>query len=111
MARCYFRRLAGFVLVLFAVAVCAVLISNKAHAEPVYQAASADGALRIVLHDERCALAEITNLPRRATWTENGTTYEGCWGARPDQGIVLAYFSDKTVAAIPVQAFAKVTGI
>ncbi len=96
---------------LFWVAIAlAMILAPLAYAEPVYQAGSADGTLRIVLHDEKCALAEIANLPRRATWTEGAKTYEGCWGARPDQGIVLAYFTDKTVVAVPVQAFSKVTG-
>lgn len=85
-----------------------ILYPKMARAEPVYQAVT--GNVRRVLHDDACTLKEITNLPRRATWTEGGATFEGCWGARPEQGVVLAYFTDKTVAAIPISVFVKVLG-
>lgn len=90
-------------------AIALFLTPLYATAEPVYQATAPDG-VRVTLHDDKCALPEITNLPRRATWIEQGKAFEGCWGARPDQGIVLAYFADKTVVSIPVQAFSRVTG-
>ena len=77
-------------------------------AAPHY-AMEADGA-RIVLTDEPCKL-DVENLKFRATWTEKGKTFEGCWGARVDTGVILGYFSDKTVVALPIQAFTKVSGI
>ncbi len=107
MARGYLRRLVGFAIVLVAVA-CTAIIVTKAHAEPVYRAAAPDGIF-ITLHDEACALEGVVNLKRRATWTEGGKTFEGCWGARIDMGVVVAFFSDKTVVVIPLQAFQRVT--
>lgn len=76
---------------------------------PVYSA-EADGA-RIVLTDEDCKLDAVKNLKYRATWTEKGKEFEGCWSARVDAGVVMAYWADKTVVVIPIQAFEKVTGI
>ncbi len=43
--------------------------------------------------------------------TVGGKEYEGCWGLNPALGLVMAYYSDKTVAAIPAQAFAPVVAI
>lgn len=68
----------------------------------------ADGA-RIVLTDEPCRL-DVANLKYRAIWTEKGKDFEGCFAPRTDMGVVLAYFSDKTVVAIPIQAFTRVQG-
>ena len=78
-------------------------------AAPIYQA-EADGA-RVVLTDEPCTLAAVSNLKFRATWTEKGKTFEGCWGARPDAGFVMAYWSDRTVVVMPLQIFIQVTGV
>lgn len=93
---------------LFVISIFAAAVSTCAYADPAYQTKTGD--VTLTLHTEKCELAEITNLPRRATWTEGGKTYEGCWGARPDQGIILAYFTDKTVASVPIEAFVRVTG-
>jgi hypothetical protein len=73
-----------------------LLFPFTAGAKPVFEA-KAD-KVRIVLYDEPCALLAVTNLKLRAVWIEDGKEYEGCWGAPP--GVVMAYFSDKTVAAI-----------
>jgi hypothetical protein len=70
------------------------------------------GEVRIELFDEPCALKDsVSNLPYRATWTEKGKVYQGCFVPHPNAGIVMAYFDDKTVAAIPIDAFKKVVGI
>lgn len=78
-------------------------------AEPMYST-EADGAT-VTLHSEPCQLTNVvTNLPRRATWSEKGKVFEGCWAARPDAGLVVLYFSgDKTVGIAPMQAFQRVT--
>ena len=61
--------------------------------------------ITIALFDEPCALSQVSNLPYRATWTENGKTFAGCFSLRPDVGAVVAYFTDGSVALIPMQAF------
>lgn len=89
------------------IAVLAIWATGAA-AAPTYRA-EAEGTL-IVLTDEDCKLPEIANLKKRATWTEKGKTFEGCYGGHPAYPLVLFYFSDKTVVVLPVEAFAKVTG-
>ncbi|SRR5229473_278741 len=86
-----------------------VLYTSKCMADPLFSA-TAEGAT-ITLTDEPCTLKAIGNLPYRATWVEKDKTYEGCWGARPDIGFVLAYFDDLSVALIPMQAFRKVSRV
>jgi len=86
-----------------------VVVATNAHADPRFQVSTGD--IRVVLHDEPCALKDqITNLPYRAVWYEKGQVFEGCWGARPDEGVVLSYFSDKTVGLIPMGALVPVRG-
>lgn len=81
-----------------------VMPSNSA---PIMQAA--DGEVTVTLHDDKCALREVTNLPAKAVWREKGKEIEGCWGLHPI-GVVLFYFTDKTVAVAPRQSFQRVTG-
>ena len=95
------RRFVSWLALLLALVIGGAVV--VAHAEPVAEARSE--TTRIVLHSDKCALKEVANLPRRATWEEGGKVYEGCWGGRPDSGMVLAYFSDRTVVAIPLQVF------
>ena len=71
-------------------------------AQPLYSA-DAQG-IHIVLTDEPCQLKTIANLPYRAIWTQEGKTFEGCFGARQDYEAVVAYFSDFSVALIPFNA-------
>ena len=80
-------------------------------AEPQYRA-TVQGIV-ITLHSEECALkGQVSNLPRRATWLENGKTYEGCFGyIEPLQVLMFYFVDDKTVAGIPAGAFTKVTGV
>lgn len=81
---------------------------TNAHAAPIYKAEDAE--MRIVLTDEDCKLTNVvTNLPKRATWVDKNGKYEGCYAIH-DIGIVVAYFSDKTVAILPAYIFQKVAG-
>ena len=82
-----------------------VFFVGAVHAAPI--AVSTTPGVTIILTDEPCAFKEVRNLPRRATWTEHGTTFEGCWGAGRVLGndVVLGYFSDQSVVVIPVLYF------
>lgn len=84
------------------------LFLSPAFSAPIYQA-DQEG-VKIVLFDEDCKLKEVTNLKKRATWTEKGRTYEGCYGGHPFFPIVMGYFSDRTVVALPSEIFIKVHG-
>lgn len=92
------------VAILFGIA--AALVSYKLRAEPI--ARMGNHQYQITLHKEKCAVPAVTNLPQRATWTENGKTFEGCFGVDEELRIVVFYFEDKTVAAIPQRAFKAV---
>ena len=85
-----------------------MIVVSVASAETALYRVSAPDA-SIVLYMEPCALPEITNLRRRAVWTEKGKGTEGCWAVTQWQ-TVLMYFSDRTVVAIPQQYFTRVTG-
>lgn len=83
---------------------------HNAHADPRYQA-SVQGVV-ITLHSEKCAIAEVSNLPYRATWMENGKTYEGCFGVVWPLEMVMFYFlGDRTVAVVPTAMFRAVQGV
>lgn len=64
----------------------------------------------ITVFNEPCKLDAVTNLPFRATWEENGKVTEGCVAPRPDAGVVVGYFSDKTIALMPIQMFKRLVG-
>ena len=96
--------------VVFGLILAVALYAGKALSSPRFVAT--DGTTSITLHDEPCELKEVvTNLPYKATWTENGKSFEGCWGSWVNDQRVLAYFTDKTVALIPFNALAKVQGV
>lgn len=80
-------------------------------ADPMLHAVQGD--VRIVIYDEPCQLTTtVSNLPYRATWNEKGKVYEGCVGSSPEVGVAMFYFlEDKTIAAVPLQMFVKVTTI
>ena len=84
------------------------VIPSRAHAKAI--AGVEAGNVSIVLTDEPCALAAVTNLPYRSTWTENGKTVEGCYGVHP-AGVVLSYWADRTVSVMPVDALHPLTGV
>lgn len=94
--------------VIVAVALFLWFAPGVSWAGPVYQA-DVDG-VKIVLTDEECRLPAVANLKRRATWTEKGKVYEGCYGGHPTFPIVMAYFADKTVVVLPAELFTKVAG-
>lgn len=95
-------------------ALCSVAALLLAAALPAYGdnpiAMVKVGDVTVVLHKEPCNLPEVTNLKSRATWTENGVMTEGCYGVMPHVDVVAFYFTDKTVAVIPVQLFEKTAG-
>jgi hypothetical protein len=65
----------------------------------------------VTLYNEPCSLKEVSNLPHRATWKEDGKTYEGCFGIVPQAGVLMMYFKeDRTVAVMPFDVFVPVTG-
>lgn len=107
MAQCYWKRV---IALLASGAVLLILFwPLEAKSEPMFQTVSPDGIV-ITLHSEKCDLKEIVNLPKRATWQEKAKSYEGCWGLNP-LGVVMFYFTDKTIAVVPAEAFQKVTGV
>ena len=71
--------------------------------------------VKITLTDEPCKLKEmITNLPSRATWEENGSIIEGCYGAmRVNQTVVLLpmYWADKTVVIDVLHNYTMLEGV
>jgi hypothetical protein len=86
-----------------------VSLATNAHAGPRFQVV-ADGA-KVVLHDDKCAVSAVANLPYKATWEEKGKVFQGCWGARPEAGIVMFYFDDKSVGIIPIAELTAVVGV
>lgn len=97
----------SLILALFALAL-ALLLSRPVKAEPMASAEA--GGIRITVYTEDCAMKEtVQNLIKRATWTENGKTIEGCGGVFPQIGIAVFYFADKTVVPVPLQMFERVS--
>ena len=91
--------------------VCLIVLvglATNAYAEARFQVV-ADGA-KVVLFDDKCAVSAVANLPYKATWEEKGKVYQGCWGARPDAGVVMFYFDDKSVGIIPIGELTAVRG-
>jgi hypothetical protein len=89
--------------VALAAALILAIVGTAVEAKPV-AIASRDG-ITITLYDEPCALKTVSNLPQRATWTEGGKRFEGCFTVRPDAGAVVAYFDDGSVVMFPIRAF------
>lgn len=86
------------------------ILPFPANAEPQFRA-TVQGVV-ITLHSEKCELAEVSNLPRRATWLESGKTFEGCFGYVEQLQLLMFYFKDdKTVAGLPAGVFSRVTGV
>jgi hypothetical protein len=94
--------------VIFGLVLAAALWSGRVYAAPLFTATNE--GVTITLTDEPCALDAVSNLKYRATWVEKDKTFEGCWAPHREMGAVIAYFDDKTIALIPVQAFVKVVG-
>ena len=84
-----------------------ILAAPPLHAKTLYIFAPSPDVPSIAVTDEECGLkSEVTNLPRRAVWTENGVDTEGCVGMK--YGVFLFYFADKTVTFLPTSVFNKV---
>lgn len=74
-----------------------------APAAPVAEVAQNGVAVR--LFREPCTLAgAVSNLPYRATWEQGGRTFEGCYTVQHGT-VVVAYFDDRSVVAIPLSLF------
>ena len=65
------------------------------------------GSVTVGLYDEPCAVAAVTNLDYRATWSAGGKTWEGCYTINVF-GIVVMFFSDLTAVSVPAEAFRRV---
>ena len=86
-----------------------LILPNSGIAKPI--AIFSASNVTITLHDDACSLkSEITNLPKRAVWLQDGKAVEGCFGFSAQFGLVNFYFADKTSTAIPAQFFEAVTG-
>ena len=94
--------------IIWALIVVAVIWATKALSAPLYRA-EVEGIV-ITLYDEDCKLPAVSNLKKRATWTEKGKTFEGCVGQHPQFPIIMAYFADKTVVVLPLDIFMPVSG-
>ena len=109
MERLYLRRVIGIALIL-GVVLGLALYAGKARAEAKYHAPADNG--RVILFDDKCALPEVSNLPFKAEWHENGKVFQDCWSPpHPAVGVVMAYFTDKTVVGLPAQMFKKLTSV
>lgn len=94
--------------ILWALFIVGILFAGYAHADAV--AVAKAGNVTITLYNEPCAIAAVANLKRRATWSEPGKVYEGCF-AVSEFGVVMVYFADdRSVGAVPTGAFVAVTG-
>lgn len=80
---------------------------TPAHADALFE--TTQGNIRLVVYSDKCGLNEITNLPLKAIWYQDGKEIEGCVGARDDLGVAVAYFADKTIAVLPLFVFRRLT--
>ena len=92
-----------------AIFIAGLLFWRNVEAQPVLQA-QAKGVV-ITIYDEKCTHPEASNLPLRATWSQDGKVFDGCAGAFTDFGVVAFWFDDKTVAVVPVQVFKRMTSV
>jgi hypothetical protein len=96
--------------VLAVIGIALLLYVVNAKAEPTHRT-TVEGVI-ITLPSEKCGLPEVSILQRRATWVENGKTFEGCFGYVEALQILMFYFrDDKTVAVVPAGVFVRVTNI
>lgn len=86
-------------------AVLALMALGAAEAREV--ARSESQGVVVSLTDENCRMLDrVTNLPLRATWTEKGKVYDGCY-TLTGTGHVLLFFDDLTAVVAPFQAFER----
>lgn len=84
-----------------------VLALLSAPVDAVQIAAAHFGGVTIGLYNEPCAVAAVTNLDYRVTWSAGGKTWEGCYTINVF-GIVVMFFSDLTAISVPIKAFLEV---
>ena len=89
----------------FPVLVLSVLAVSVAYAKSV--AVMKERGITVLLTDEPCDMPEVSNLPYKLTWTQEGKTYKGCFSVHG--GIVVTYTEDKAVGLIPGQLFKPLT--
>lgn len=95
--------------VLIVAALAATLYAGKVFGKPIYEADN--GEVKVTLFDDPCELTDqIKNLRYKATWTEKGQVFRGCWSPIPQLKMIHVYFEDKTVGLIPVNALQQVHG-
>lgn len=88
--------------------VVAAVGAAAAFGAPIYEGRGE--TVTVTLTDEPCTVAAVSNLPRRATWTERGKVFEGCY--EMVGGVVVMYFAEyRTVILAPRGAFQPVSGI
>ena len=110
--RAWWRRLAVMTfgslgLIAIVVGLVFFFAAHSVKAAPVAEAGG-QGVV-ITLTDEPCVLKAVSNLKQRATWTENNRLTEGCWAT--GGGLVMLYFADLTVLAVPAGVFQRVVGV
>jgi len=93
----------------------AMLVAGLSAAAPASRAAEPFAMVQnekavVTLYREACELRDVSNLKHRATWVEDGKSYEGCFGVFFDHAIGF-YFDDKQVAVIPLEVFVPVKGM
>jgi|CXWL01.1.fsa_nt_gi hypothetical protein len=94
-------------------ALAAVLIAlpmacSQAHAAPVLETRLND-RVHITLHNDACTIEAVRGGEYlRAAWVEDGKLVEGCWAYIAAAGVVVFYFADFTIGAIPGRQFHKV---
>lgn len=93
----------GLLLVLLVVAAVG---AAAAFGAPIYEGRG--DTVTVILFDEPCAVAAVSNLPLRATWAERGKVYQGCYEFAG--GWVVMYFEDRTVVLAPRESFQPVSG-
>ena len=75
----------------------------EAHAAVIGQAKIKDVVISIT--NEPCNMTDVVAMPYRATWLENGKTFEGCAAGHPSGLIILYFRQDKSIALVPAQLF------
>jgi hypothetical protein len=108
--RHWLRYLVAWIVFVLVMVLLGAVLSVHALAQALYRA-DAEG-LTITLLRDPCKLREVANLPNRALWQEPGkAAVEGCYGYDSRLGVVLTYWSDRTVVALPGYLFKRVQDI
>lgn len=84
-------------------------IQQQPSSQPVWQAKDQD--VTVSFYRERCRLGAVSNLPHRATWTEAGKVFDGCFQIYPRYQVAIAFFSDGAIAVVPLGSLEQVHGL